>query len=363
MPVPVSETRSSTYGPARRFGPVRGSLVSSSMPRASKTSCPPSGIASRALTARLTRTCSNCAGSMKTCPEVASGREITWMWVPTRRRIISARPSTATRTSSASGEHTCLRLNARSWRVSAAARCAVDLSCVRPLIAVRKILSQRAGEGEDDGEDVVEVVSYAAGELPNGLHLLRLREVLLQHCVLALLLVEVRDHAVEGARQLADLVARCQPEPARAPLARRHGLDVRGECEKRARESVDDPPDDEHDDRERPPGRADRRVRLVHRQVHAEDPARRVQLLERDDGVQPPRVDRLFRPLETCDGPVEQSVRALRDVLLENAHRVGVQDHRPGAIEDVEVARLAAAHRDGPTEDVDPAPRPDAHTP
>ena len=75
-------------------------------------------------------------------------------------------------------------------------RRALDLGGVRPLIALREILAQRAREGEDDREDVVEVVSHTARELPDGLHLLRLREVLLQHDLLALLLVEGRHHAV-----------------------------------------------------------------------------------------------------------------------------------------------------------------------
>ena len=66
MPTPVSAIDSRTYGP----GSVSGSLAASRWPIRTldvvMVRRPPLGIASRALIARFTSTCSSCPGSMKT---------------------------------------------------------------------------------------------------------------------------------------------------------------------------------------------------------------------------------------------------------------------------------------------------------
>jgi len=60
MPVPVSLTRRRTYRRGARPGFVLAYARSTSTFSVSSVSVPPSGIASRALTARLSRTCSSC---------------------------------------------------------------------------------------------------------------------------------------------------------------------------------------------------------------------------------------------------------------------------------------------------------------
>ena len=103
---------------------------------------------------------------------------------PMRRRSRrSMSPTTAFR-STTLGSSTCLRLKASSWRVRAAARSAAcwmawALSAQRMLFAAR-LLQQHLGVAADDGEQVVEVVGDAAGEPADGLHLLRLAELLLE---------------------------------------------------------------------------------------------------------------------------------------------------------------------------------------
>ena len=67
MPMPVSLTASSTCGPAAPSPCLATCAASSSTLPVSIVSAPPSGIASRALTARFTITCSICARSASTC--------------------------------------------------------------------------------------------------------------------------------------------------------------------------------------------------------------------------------------------------------------------------------------------------------
>ena len=79
---------------------------------------------------------------------------------------------------------TCLRLKASNWRVRLAARSEAAMTCLRHSLVSRRVLvgvhQQQFGIAADDGEHVVEVVRHPAGELADGLHLLRLAQLLLE---------------------------------------------------------------------------------------------------------------------------------------------------------------------------------------
>src|SRR5438445_733457 len=88
----------------------------------SMTRRPPSGMASRALTARFIRTCSICVGSARTRPSGSSGRKVRTTSSPMRRPSILITDSMVWLRSSTRVSKTWRRLKARSWRVSPAAR-------------------------------------------------------------------------------------------------------------------------------------------------------------------------------------------------------------------------------------------------
>jgi hypothetical protein len=78
---------------------------------------------------------------------------------------------------------TCVRLNASSCRVS----CAAPLRGVPHVVQVARELrpvgaleARQLGAPDDRAQQVVEVVRHAAGEQPEGVHLLRLAHLLLQ---------------------------------------------------------------------------------------------------------------------------------------------------------------------------------------
>src|SRR5438034_138269 len=123
---------------------------------------PPVGMASRAFTARFKSTCSSWPGSAFTDP--ASGASVTEssMSSPSSRRSIFCMWATTALRPSTLGASTCRRLNARSWRVSSAARTPAFListasswrgssggvawsnNCVDPRIAVSRLLKSWA---------------------------------------------------------------------------------------------------------------------------------------------------------------------------------------------------------------------------
>ena len=82
---------------------------------------PPSGMASRALTTRFMITCSSWLGSAFTLPRSGRGTKTSCIVSPSSRWSMACIPSTMPLRSSTLGASTCLRLKARSWRVSAAA--------------------------------------------------------------------------------------------------------------------------------------------------------------------------------------------------------------------------------------------------
>src|SRR5580698_8205006 len=125
---------------------------------------PPSGIASRALTARLRIAASSSAGSASTgqtppAPTISSDTSS-----PSARRRKSDSPLSRRLTSIAAGLSGCWRANANSRLVKVAARSA-------PCIALAMCRLQIA---DDDGEQVVEVMGDAAGQVADGIESLRL---------------------------------------------------------------------------------------------------------------------------------------------------------------------------------------------
>ena len=97
------------------------------------------------------------------------------------------------------GWSTCMRLKARSWRVSEAARSAARSmsSTLRAAgVALRKNIEQKLGVAFDDHQKIVEVVRDAAGKAADGFHFLRLAELIFEELALADVL---RDDEVDGA--------------------------------------------------------------------------------------------------------------------------------------------------------------------
>src|SRR5574341_215077 len=127
IPAPVSLTASIACGPAGASGWAATKASSSSTFAVSSRSRPPCGIASRALTARLTTICSIWAGSAVTRPRSGSSAVTSSMCSPISRWSIWTTPATTWLRSSTLGWSICLRLKASSWRVRAAARSAVFL--------------------------------------------------------------------------------------------------------------------------------------------------------------------------------------------------------------------------------------------
>ncbi len=178
----------------------------------------------RALVHRLSSTCSSCTGSARTTS--GSGEPSTTRSTSSPRMRASSRvksPTVAPR-SSARGWMICLREKARSLRVRSPPRRRgiEDLGeLVGHGVAGRELAGCQLAEAQDHGEQVVEVVRHAACQKADGLHLLRLSQLLL----LALALGDVGgrpDHALDPALQ--DHGDGAYLVPARAPIGSRAGL-------------------------------------------------------------------------------------------------------------------------------------------
>jgi hypothetical protein len=85
---------------------------------------PPRGIASRALSARLSSTCSSWPGSARTRPSSGERSSRTVQSSPIMRRTTGSHPLITWFRSSISARSTCRRLNASNWPVTAAVRSA-----------------------------------------------------------------------------------------------------------------------------------------------------------------------------------------------------------------------------------------------
>ena len=98
---------------------------------------------------------------------------------PTSGRISCATASTWVPTLNTCGFSGCLRANASNCPVSLEARSTVSRNRVdvAPAPLFRQFAAaQEVGRGPDDGEQIVEIVGHAAGQLPDRFHLLRLAQ-------------------------------------------------------------------------------------------------------------------------------------------------------------------------------------------
>ena len=164
-------------------------------------SLPPSGIASRALTARLTITCSNCEMSALTChrSRPCTGSNLTFS--PIRRRSSIVNSVSASPRSSTCGRRVCLRENASSCRTSVAARFAFCLICMMSwnkgsvgLCALsRKSLAIMMAEST-----LLKSCAMPPASMADHVHLLRLVDLVLQRAPLGRL-----QHVDDGGFGLA----------------------------------------------------------------------------------------------------------------------------------------------------------------
>ena len=184
-PMPVSVTESIDVPPAPRCGAPAYALVESTA-FVSIVSVPPSGMASRALTARFRMTCSTWTGSARTCGGPAPGRR-RHARCPRRSaaRSILVMPATTSLRSTPCGWSTCLRLKASSCRVSAggalAAGCRISSSVLADAASLPGAARAASSAVPDDrGQEVVEVVRDPARQAADRLHLLGLNELFLE---------------------------------------------------------------------------------------------------------------------------------------------------------------------------------------
>ena len=139
-------------------------------------SLPPSGMASRALTARFTITCSNCEISAFTGQRSRPCMTSSATFSPISRRSSMVRSLETSPRSSTCGRSVCRREKASSCRTRLAARLAFCLICMMSWndgSVGLWALSRKSVAIMMADEHVVEVVRDAAGELADRLHLLR----------------------------------------------------------------------------------------------------------------------------------------------------------------------------------------------
>ncbi len=130
------------------------STAPSSALRVAIESRPPVGIASRALTARLTITCSIWPGSARTVPRSGSGRKSMATSSPRSRSSRGVTSATTAFRSRGRGWSTWRRPNASSWRVRPEARSAARLISSR---SRRNSLSPFARSSRSDAYPVIPV--------------------------------------------------------------------------------------------------------------------------------------------------------------------------------------------------------------
>ena len=213
MPVPVSVTAereilAGRHVVARGVPARRANLLWVSM-----VMRPPSGIASRALMQRFSSAFSSCGGSTSAGHSPVAPTTSMATEGPTVRRMRSSMPETSVLTSVARGSSVCRREKASRRCVSAAARRAapgrgdhVAVELGDP--ALRDAQGQQLEAAGYAGEQVVEVVRQAAGELAHRFHLLRLAHHLFGFRALGHLGFELprplRDALLQGRVQLVE---------------------------------------------------------------------------------------------------------------------------------------------------------------
>ncbi len=87
-------------------------------------------------------------------------------------------------------------------------------------LVARQPVGKMLGVAENDGQEIVEIVRHAAGELAHGLHLLGLAELVAEVRDGGALLLERLGGAVEQGHQSAELAARMRRWNARAEIAK-----------------------------------------------------------------------------------------------------------------------------------------------
>ena len=183
MPVPVSVTQSERYWPSG-MSCWRAARSSIHLLAVSMVMRPPSGIASRALMHRLSSAFSSCGGSTSAGQRPDGADDLDGMAGPTVRRISSSMPVDepvhvgglrVERLAAREGEQAVGQGGGALGGALRRRHVAVDI-VEAALLHARLHQLQRAG---DAGEQVVEVVRQAAGELADRLHLLGLAQGLL----------------------------------------------------------------------------------------------------------------------------------------------------------------------------------------
>src|SRR6516165_2063566 len=143
--------------------------------------CPPLGIASRALVARLVIAASSWAGSAimgETSDDRFSAISIFSPSVRLNSRMI---PDTSWFTSTRWGRSGCCLAKASSRRVSAAER-GIEHTA-RQFVSLRVVdfkVTKQIGIADDNAQQVVEIVRHPAGETADGIHFLGPMQLLLQ---------------------------------------------------------------------------------------------------------------------------------------------------------------------------------------
>ena len=170
------------------------------------TSRPPPGMASRALTARFTSTCSSWLGSASTGGRPSSTDTLRVTSSPSVRSSSDVMSSSTSRRSSTRLCTTSRRLNTSSWFVSLDGA----LGGARHLLGVRaqravggQPVDDEAGVAADDREEVVEVVRDAAGELAHALEALGLAQLSLEALALGHVAAVQHDALQVGVVELA----------------------------------------------------------------------------------------------------------------------------------------------------------------
>ena len=143
-------------------------------------------MASRALSAKLTRICSSWWRSASTTIGVLLRSSSSTTCSPSVRSSIDATLRTISVTSTGSGLAMSRRAKVSSWRVRAAPRSAAARTSPRSARMPGRVTAQRDQRGvvQDDAEQVVEVVRDAAGQLAEAVEAVRFLALGLERRVL-----------------------------------------------------------------------------------------------------------------------------------------------------------------------------------
>src|SRR5216684_1986634 len=203
MPLPVSSTSTSTYSPSGISLCRCCALASAPTLDVRSVSRPPNGMASRALTARLMITCSNCPTSAFADQTAEQNGEV-------RERLAEI-------------DHLRVHglLARERQQLPHQARRPVGVLLDLHDVLKRRIgrlvrVQQEVGRHHDGAEQIVEVVGDIAGEAPDRLHLLLLIDLVLERALLRGL-ERVDDRSLPIALLL---ILDCGDEEARIALAR-----------------------------------------------------------------------------------------------------------------------------------------------